>query len=226
MKFSLTTKLGFLSFGGVYLALAVILGSLYVLRAEGRLIKQLDEVGATLFREPFTVNTFELLDQNTQEYTLENLRGDWNLVFFGFTSCPDICPLTMGELDKFARSWSESEQDFKPKIIMATVDPANDSPAEMKRYLSRFDNEFVGLTGDPMALNEFAKAFFVGFGESEKAESKVDESHAGHSGKREGAIDHSSHVSIVDPEGKFVAALRPPHRARDIVKAMKLITRR
>ena len=85
MKFSLTTKLGFLSFGGVYLALAVILGSLYVLRAEGRLIKQLDEVGATLFREPFTVNTFELLDQNTQEYTLENLRGDWNLVFFGFT---------------------------------------------------------------------------------------------------------------------------------------------
>ena len=73
MKFSLTTKLGFLSFGGVYLALAVILGSLYVLRAEGRLIKQLDEVGATFFREPFTVNTFELLDQNTQEYTLENL---------------------------------------------------------------------------------------------------------------------------------------------------------
>ena len=189
MKFSLTTKLGFLSFGGVYLALAVILGSLYVLRAEGRLIKQLDEVGATLFREPFTVDTFELLDQNTQEYTLENLRGDWNLVFFGF-------------------------------------DPANDSPAEMKRYLSRFDNEFVGLTGDPMALHEFAKAFFVGFGESEKTESKVDESHAGHSGKREGAIDHSSHVSIVDPEGRFIAALRPPHRARDIVKAMKLITRR
>ena len=48
MKFSLTTKLGFLSFGGVYLALAVILGSLYVLRSEGRLIKQLDEFGATL----------------------------------------------------------------------------------------------------------------------------------------------------------------------------------
>ena len=116
MKFSLTTKLGFLSFGGVYLALAVILGSLYVLRAEGRLIKQLDEVGATFFREPFIVNNFELIDQNSQEYTLENLRGDWNLVFFGFTSCPDICPLTMGELDKFVRSWSESEQDPKPKI--------------------------------------------------------------------------------------------------------------
>ena len=102
MKFSPSTKLAFFSFAGVYLALAIILGSLFVLRSEQKLITQLDEIGTTYFRDSLVVNDFELLDQYSNRFTLENMKGRWSIVFFGFTSCPDICPLTMAELDRLS----------------------------------------------------------------------------------------------------------------------------
>ena len=82
MKFSPSTKLAFFSFAGVYLALAIILGSLFVLRSEQKFITQLDEIGTTYFRESFVVNDFELLDQYSNRFTLENMKGRWSIVFF------------------------------------------------------------------------------------------------------------------------------------------------
>ena len=81
MKFSPSTKLAIFSFGGVYLALAIIFSSLFVLRSEEKKIMKLDEVGATFFREPFTVNEFDLKDQYLNRFTLENMKGRWNIVF-------------------------------------------------------------------------------------------------------------------------------------------------
>ena len=165
MKFSPSTKLALFSFAGVYLALAIILGSLFVLRSEQKLITQLDEIGTTYFRDSFVVNDFELLDQYSNRFTLENMKGRWSIVFFGFTSCPDICPLTMAELDRFASLWSTEDLGPAPQVIMTTVDPAVDDFREMKKYLSKYNRDFIGLTGRPEALTKFARNFFVGFGD-------------------------------------------------------------
>ena len=225
MKFSPSTKLAIFSFGGVYLALAIIFSSLFVLRSEEKKIMQLDEIGATFFREPFTVNEFDLMDQYLNRFTLENMKGRWNIVFFGFTSCPDICPITMAELDRFARLWLEEDLGPLPQVIMTTVNPAVDGYLEMKNYLSKYNSDFLGLTGKPDNLAKFAGNFFVGFGESsEKEKSEAEQSHGGHSWRKRGSIDHSSHLSIVDPEGKFIAVMRPPHRSKDLVKALKIVT--
>ena len=159
MKFSPSTKLAFFSFAGVYLALAIILGSLFVLRSEQKLITQLDEIGTTYFRDSFVVNDFELLDQYSNRFTLENMKGRWSIVFFGFTSCPDICPLTMAELDRFASLWSTEDLGPAPQVIMTTVDPAVDDFREMKKYLSKYNRNFIGLTGRPEALTKFARNF-------------------------------------------------------------------
>ena len=139
MKFSPSTKLALFSFVGVYLALAIILGSLFVLRSEQKLITRLDEIGTTYFRDSFVVNDFELLDQYSNRFTLENMKGRWSIVFFGFTSCPDICPLTMAELDRFASLWSTEDLGPAPQVIMTTVDPAVDDFREMKKYLSKYN---------------------------------------------------------------------------------------
>ena len=162
MKFSPSTKLALFSFVGVYLALAIILGSLFVLRSEQKLITRLDEIGTTYFRDSFVVNDFELLDQYSNRFTLENMKGRWSIVFFGFTSCPDICPLTMAELDRFASLWSTEDLGPAPQVIMTTVDPAVDDFREMKKYLSKYNRNFIGLTGRPEALTKFARNFFVG----------------------------------------------------------------
>ena len=134
MKFSSSTKLALFSFAGVYLALAIILGSIFVLRSEQKLITQLDEIGTTYFRDSFVVNDFELLDQFSNPFTLKNMKGRWSIVFFGFTSCPDICPLTMAELDRFASLWSTEDLGPAPQVIMTTVDPAVDDFGEMKKW--------------------------------------------------------------------------------------------
>jgi len=225
VNFSPSTKLAILSFGGVYLALAIIFGSVFVLRSEQKVIEQLDEVGTTFFREPFTVNDFELTDQYSNPFTLENMKDRWNIVFFGFTSCPDICPLTMAELGRFAGLWSEEDLGPLPKVIMTTVDPVADGSEEMKEYLSKYNSDFLGLTGKSEMLEKFANNFFVGFSKSSSdIESEAEQLHAGHNWRKGGPIDHSSHLSIVDPEGNFVAAMRPPHRSRDLVKVLKIVT--
>ena len=225
MNFSPSTKLAILSFGGVYLALAIIFGSVFVLRSEQKVIEQLDEVGTTFFREPFTVNDFELTDQYSNPFTLENMKDRWNIVFFGFTSCPDICPLTMAELGRFAGLWSEEDLGPLPQVIMTTVNPVVDGSEEMKDYLSKYNSDFLGLTGKPEMLEKFADNFFVGFSEnSSDTESEAEQLHVGHNWRKGGPIDHSSHLSIVDPEGNFVAAMRPPHRSRDLVKVLKIVT--
>lgn len=225
MKFSPSTKLALFSFAGVYLALAIILGSLFVLRSEQKLITQLDEIGTTYFRDSFVVNDFELLDQYSNRFTLENMKGRWSIVFFGFTSCPDICPLTMAELDRFASLWSTEDLGPAPQVIMTTVDPAVDDFREMKKYLSKYNRDFIGLTGRPEVLTKFARNFFVGFGDrSVGPENEIEGLHAGHSKLGGSPIDHSSHLSVVDPEGKLVAVMRPPHRSRDLVKVLKIVT--
>ncbi|GIT64018.1 MAG: hypothetical protein Ct9H300mP22_4180 [Gammaproteobacteria bacterium] len=60
------------------------------------------------------------------------------MVFFGFTSCPDICPITMAELDRLSKDWDENYDSELPRVILATVDPESDSPDKMKEYLENF----------------------------------------------------------------------------------------
>ena len=74
-------------------------------------------------------------------------------------------------------------------------------------------------------LEKFADNFFVGFSKrSSYIENEAERLHVDHNLGEDGPIDHSSHLSVVDPEGKFVAAMRPPHRSRDLVKALKIVT--
>ena len=71
----------------------------------------------------------------------------------------------MAELDRFASLWSTEDLGPAPQVIMTTVDPAVDDFREMKKYLSKYNRNFIGLTGRPEALTKFARNFFVGFGD-------------------------------------------------------------
>ena len=225
MEFSPSSKLGLIAFLAVDLALALILGSLYFLRSDLQLKNGLRDIGATIYEEAFAINNFELLDQDSNLFKLDNLRGDWSLVFFGFTSCPDICPITMTELRRFADLWVEIGAQQKPKVILATVDPDNDNPIAMKEYLAKFNRNFLGLTGNQSELAGFAESLFAVYGGSPDSGPELS-GHGVHSdqpGTPSFSIDHSSHISVINPEAEIFAVIRPPHRARDLVKALQLI---
>jgi len=114
----------------------------------------------TALDNPPVVAPFELTDASGERVTLSKWRGDLLLVFFGFTRCPDVCPLTLGRLAKVYRDLGRPED---VQVVMITVDPQHDTPELTQRYAGSFDPDFVGLGGSSADIAHAAQTFFVGY---------------------------------------------------------------
>jgi protein SCO1/2 len=164
----------------------------------------LREVGALVYESPVVLKPFSLVDHRGQAFTQEQLKGKWSLIFFGFTSCPDICPLTLTELSQFYRQLeAESVQAGLPQIIMVSVDPARDSTEKLAQYMSSFHEDFVGLNGPYESVAGLARQLFVSH-EPPPVAVAAGDPHAGHSMPAEDyLIDHSGNILVVNPEGQY-----------------------
>jgi len=106
----------------------------------------------TTYEQVAPAAPFRLTDQDGRAVTLESYRGTPVLLFFGYTQCPDICPLTLGKLGRAIRAAGEDARDTR--VVLVTVDPARDTPAALKAYVARFGPRVSGLTGDSASLAE------------------------------------------------------------------------
>ena len=154
---------------------------------------------------------FVLVDQNGQTVDEAVLKGKWSAVFFGFTYCPDVCPTTLQTLAAAEDLLGPKARDLQ--VVFVTVDPARDTPAQLKAYLSAdsFPPGVVGLTGTPEQVAVIAKAYHVFY---EKA------------GEGEGyLVNHSTPTYLMDPKGGFNRVipynLPPEEVARQIADAMR-----
>ena len=135
---------------------------------------------------------FRLTDQTGQARTRDQLGGRHLMVFFGFTSCVDICPIQMAKLTRVMAELDRTGHGSRITPLFISVDPERDTPAKVAAYLERFDDRFVGLTGSRPALEAAADSFRTLL-EDVPAE------------RPEGyQISHSSIVYIVDPFGRIV----------------------
>jgi len=134
---------------------------------------------------------FRLVSDAGAIVTDRDFRGDYLLVYFGYTSCPDICPATLGDMAAALDRLGPRAGRVRP--IFVTVDPARDTPPVLARYLASFSPRPIGLTGPPEAIAAMARAYHV---------SAVIEG-PGASGS---AIDHSAVLFLMGPDGRFVAA--------------------
>lgn len=159
--------------------------------------------GAAWFDEPLALPDFSLVDQDGDATGLADLSGRWQLLFFGFTSCPDVCPLTMQGLASFYRSL-EPELQAETGVVMVTVDPLRDSPAVMKQFLARFDERFMGLTGEYPQLESLAASLFVSFTPPQRHD-------AGHGAHTDYLVQHSDYVAVIDPNGGYRGVIHAPH---------------
>ncbi len=108
-------------------------------------LQQAARQGASLPGAARIGGAFELTDQDGKSFSSEQLKGRPHIVFFGFTHCPDICPTTLLELSKLLESLGEDAD--KLGVLFITVDPARDTPENLKSYLASFDPRITGLTG-------------------------------------------------------------------------------
>lgn len=100
---------------------------------------------------------FALVDHRGRKATLESYRGKPILLFFGYTHCPDVCPLTLSRLARATESLGRNGEDVR--IVLVTQDPARDTPAVLGRYVSRFSPRADGLTGDSAALAQAYRGY-------------------------------------------------------------------
>ncbi len=139
------------------LALLVTIGAIALLY----FMRPAPAVAGTELQNPTTIDGLMLVDHTGAEVDLAaDFRGDVTLVFFGYTRCPDVCPLTMARL---ARAYDELERPDGLRVVMVTVDPGHDTPEVLGSYVQGFNDAFVGLTGSNNQVAEAARAFFVGF---------------------------------------------------------------
>ena len=203
---------------------------LFQLRGERQSEVELREIGVSIYPEARELSNFRLLDQGGNFFSNKDFQGHWNLVFFGFTNCPDICPLTMAELSQFYAGLNFAE-DVKPRIFLVTVDPQKDNPDSMAAYLATFNEDFIGLSGDPEQISQLADELYVGYGDAvqpEAAMAMASHEHAGSHSEIELApgdylIEHSAHIAVINPRGEYYAVMRAPHRDQDLLKAYREI---
>lgn len=142
------------------------------------------EFAGTAVEQPRVVNTFELVGAGGEAVRFPNAwRGKALLVFFGYTNCPDICPLTMSEL---ARVYRDLDEPDNLQIVMVTVDPSRDTPERIQRYIESFHPSFVGLSGSAATIAKASAAFYA---------TSVPQG--------DGTVSHNSHVTLLDRKGKM-----------------------
>ena len=163
---------------------------------------QLAEAGVYLFDAPRPVPDVRLTSDRGEGWGRTDLEGQWNLLFFGYTFCPDICPTTMAELRQLSLNLPEQMRD-QLQVTMISVDPNRDTPEQMRSYLAFFDAGFAGATGEPDQLADLAQALSVAYIEPDTSQDNY-------------LVDHSGQVVIIDPRGRYVGFIRPPLRPEQL----------
>lgn len=184
----------------------VILLSLIVIAVVGliaykvtrpRLLDQMElrAQDAILFDKPRRFSDFELVDHHGQPFRREQLQGKWSLLYFGFTHCPDICPMTLVDLSRLLPMLSK-EIAANTQVVLVSLDPARDTPEKLSAYMPNFHQDFIGVTGDFLTIRRFANELNVAFAKVTQGEDYT--------------VDHSGNIVLLNPRGDYHAFFKPP----------------
>ena len=152
----------------------------------------------------FKGSEFSLKDMNNNIITNESFDGPLTAIFFGFTNCPDVCPMTLNKMDIAVSRLKKENKSLK--LFFISVDPERDTPDIMKDYLNSFENNFVGITGDPEKIYLLSQSWGIISQKIFKDDGEYN-------------VDHSSPVLLLK-NGKYVAKIS--HKD-DIKRSMKII---
>ena len=155
---------------------------------------------ALYYQQSRDVKPFEMTDHQGQIFNNQSLMGKWSWVFFGYTSCPDVCPTTLQELNF---SYDEL-QAIAPtnQVLLVTVDPNRDSQEKLAQYINYFNPDFIALRTGHDVLFPFARNLGLMYAITDSAETKDKDSYL---------VDHSASIVLINPQGKIAAIFKPQH---------------
>lgn len=152
-----------------------------------------------LWPDPITIEPFTVLDQHGAPFTESSLQGKWSLLFFGYTHCPDICPLTLSVIKQVYERLAQAGKAEDVQVLFASVDPERDTLEKLSSYLAYFNPDFIGLGGTAEQVQNLARRIGVIYmlGEADSAGGYL--------------VDHTAAVFLIDPRGRLLSVFSPPH---------------
>jgi protein SCO1/2 len=163
---------------------------------------------ATVLSEPRPIPAFALTDHKGRTFGPAQLRGQWSLIFFGFTRCPDICPNTLGLLQ--AVNSALGQTGAAPlQIVFISVDPKYDNTEALKSYVEYFDPAFVAATGAERELQKLTGALYMPY-------TYVPTGRNG-----DYTVEHSGSLVLLNPQVQAMAYFSPPLQLRPIVNDLR-----
>src|SRR6218665_1203997 len=154
------------------------------------------DAGIILLPQSRTLPNLSLTNQEGQPVKVDELKGKWSLLFFGYTFCPDICPTTLAQLRELKTKLPKEAVD-NLQVVLVSVDPNRDTPEQLKKYLGYFDPQFQGLTGELTSIEKLANAVSIPF-------------IPGDTSKENYTVDHSGNLVVIGPDGKQRGFIRAP----------------
>ena len=148
---------------------------------------------ALYYQQSREIKSFELIDQNGLPFTKERFNDKWSLVFFGYTSCPDVCPTTLQNLS-FIYDDLKAITD-KSQVLLVSVDPQRDSQEKLAQYIAYFNTEFIALRAGHEVLFPFARNMGLMYAINGDGDNYL--------------VDHSASLVLVNPVGKIAAIFKP-----------------
>lgn len=161
------------------------------------------EGGTWLPGEGLPVPGFALVDQYDEAFGNAGLRDRWTLMFFGYTYCPDICPMTLQTVQASLQRLEALTGGRHPalQVVFVSVDPERDQPARLRTYLAHFDPDYVGLSGPVEAVDAFARGMNV-------VHLRQENPNGG-----DYLVDHTASIFLLNPAGRLQAVFGAPHAA-------------
>jgi len=158
-----------------------------------------------------TVPPFSLVYGDNLALTETNLKDKWSVLFFGFTNCPDVCPVTLNEMNSAVAQLND-EGIESPQVIFITVDPVRDTLEKTTQYVNYFNQDFIGGTGELGDITSLARSLGV-----------VASYTASPDGGNNYSVDHTASMLVIGPELKVRAKLNAPHVADTLSADLKTL---
>jgi len=158
---------------------------------------------AVLYPQPRALPDFQLVQANGKPLTLADWKGRWNVAYFGYVSCPDVCPTTLAVLKQVWKSLDERGLRDRVRISFVSIDPQRDTPEMLGKYVAFFSPDFLAATGSDEQLTRLTRSLGLLYSRTTGPNGEIQ-------------VDHSGSAVIIDPQGRLVGMFRPPFAAADV----------
>ena len=174
--------------------------------------EQLNENGLFVYELPRRFSGFALTNQHGEPFTQDWLKGKWSLLFFGYTFCPDICPITLATIRQFEQQLAEVDPEAAAavQVAMISVDPERDTLEKLGEYMSFFGDDYIGATGEYIDIFNFARQVNIAFGYVPQDDGSY-------------LVNHSGEIILINPEGDFHGFFKVPHNPEQMALTFRSV---